>query len=114
MTVLNVIELTKTAPFMKWIVAGCLIGVILFFIIGISCAGKGVIHDKIAGWCFVATVVSLFAAIVCGAISDNVVVPTGEYQYEITIDDETSFSEVIEKYNIIEQRGDIFVVEEKE
>lgn len=114
MTVLNAIELTKTAPFMKWIGAGCLIGVIIFFIIGCDSAGKGKHGDTITTCCLALLIVSFFGVVICAASSDKITVPTGEYQYEITIDDETSFSEVIEKYNIIEQRGDIFVVEEKE
>jgi hypothetical protein len=61
-------------------------------------------------------VASFITAIVCGAISDDdqFRVPTGEYQYEILIDDTVTFNEVNEKYNIIEQRGEIFLVEEKD
>lgn len=35
-------------------------------------------------------------------------------QYEVTIDESVSLTEFYKHYNIIEQRGDIFVVEEKE
>ena len=35
-------------------------------------------------------------------------------QYEVTVDDSVSLTDFYEHYNIIEQRGDIFVVEEKE
>lgn len=35
-------------------------------------------------------------------------------QYEVTADDSVSLTDFYEHYNIIEQRGDIFVVEEKE
>ena len=35
------------------------------------------------------------------------------YQYEVTIDDSISFHEIYDKYDIIEQRGDIFILQEK-
>lgn len=38
---------------------------------------------------------------------------TGEIRYEVTIDDTVSMTEFNKKYEIIEQRGDIFVVKEK-
>lgn len=39
--------------------------------------------------------------------------PTGRYQYEVTIDDSVPFNEVMERYNIVSQRGEIYVLEEK-
>ena len=38
----------------------------------------------------------------------------GRTQYECTIDDSVSFAEVYEKYKVIEQRGEIWVLEDKE
>lgn len=38
---------------------------------------------------------------------------TGELQYELTIDDTVSMTEFNKKYEIVEQRGDIFVVKER-
>lgn len=35
-------------------------------------------------------------------------------QYEVILDDSVSMNEFCEHYNVVEQRGDIFVVEEKE
>lgn len=40
--------------------------------------------------------------------------PTGRYRYECTIDESVSMTEVYERYEIIEQRGDIWVLEDKE
>jgi hypothetical protein len=41
-------------------------------------------------------------------------VPSGKVQHEVIFDEGASFMDVIDKYDIIEQRGDIFVLEEKE
>lgn len=35
-------------------------------------------------------------------------------RYEVTFDEETSIVEVMKDYDIVEQRGDIFVLEDKE
>ena len=40
--------------------------------------------------------------------------PTGRYKYECLIDDSVSITELYEKYEVIEQRGDIWVLEDKE
>lgn len=39
---------------------------------------------------------------------------TETYRYEAIFDEETSIVEVMKDYNIVEQRGDIFVLEDKE
>lgn len=113
-TILNIIELTKPDPIIRWIVVGCLISVAVFFITGLCCAGRGNIGNKISSWCIFVVIISFFGAVICSSISDNFTVPNGEYQYEILIDDSATFSEINEKYDIIEQRGEIFVVKEKE
>ena len=39
---------------------------------------------------------------------------SGRYKYECTIDKSVSMTEVYEKYKVVEQRGDIWVLEDKE
>jgi hypothetical protein len=39
--------------------------------------------------------------------------PTGEYQYEVIIEEKVNLHEFYDHYDIIEQRGEIFVVQEK-
>ena len=38
---------------------------------------------------------------------------TGRYRYEATIDDSVSFLDLQERYNVIEQNGRIWVLEDK-
>lgn len=115
MTVINTIELTKTAPGMNIALA---IGIALFailmtigFLLVSSLNHK---REMIGMWCVSIALVLCLFLIIMGLIKDNVTIPTGKYQYEITIDDAVSFNEVIEQYDIIERRGEIFVVEERE
>lgn len=40
-------------------------------------------------------------------------VPTGRYRYECTIDDDASFVDIAEKYVVVEQHGDLWILEDK-
>lgn len=39
--------------------------------------------------------------------------PTGEYQYECTIEESVSMTDFYERYDVIEQRGKIYRIKEK-
>ena len=39
---------------------------------------------------------------------------TGRYKYEATIDEDVPFIEVYEKYDVVKQKGDIWVLKDKE
>lgn len=58
-------------------------------------------------------VLGLFISIPVGAIFAHPSVTETHIHYEVTIDDSVSITEFVERYNIIEQRGSIFVIEEK-
>ena len=40
-------------------------------------------------------------------------VPTGEYRYEVIIEEEFNLHEFYDYYDVVDQRGEIFVVEER-
>lgn len=111
MTVINVIELTKTAPVVDVVFIVCLFLAAISFI-GVI-ATPPLKNENIGIVFCVIMLLSLIGVFVCGALFDRCTVPNGKYQYEILIDDNVTFNEVTEKYNIIDQRGEIFVVEEK-
>ena len=55
------------------------------------------------------------AGVVFALINDNYKCePTGRYRYEVTIDDSVSITELYDRYNVVEQRGDIWILEDKE
>ena len=39
---------------------------------------------------------------------------TGRYKYEATIDKDVPFTEVYKKYDVVKQKGDIWVLRDKE
>lgn len=111
MTVLNTIELTKTADGVA--VAGliCMVIFILSIVIGIATSNT---IPPLSAFCVFMFIASSVGIIICANIDDELVVPNDKYQYEVIIDDSVTFNELTEKYSIIEQRGEIFVLEEKE
>lgn len=111
MTVLNTIELTKTAPVMNTIFLSSVVLVVLSFI---GIINTPINKEKLGIACVTVLFIALISTIVCGAIKDNFTVPSGEVHYEVLINDDASFVEVLKKYDIIEQRGEIFVLKEKE
>lgn len=46
-------------------------------------------------------------------LKDINTVQTGKYEYTVIIDDSVSFTEFTDRYTIIEQNGDVFVIKEK-
>lgn len=86
---------------------------ILGFILG--CSPLGSIRDKISTVCMW---IALIGAIGCAvwALLNKVIpgAPTGRYKYEVKISDTTTFKEITDNYKIIDNRGQICVLEDKD
>lgn len=86
---------------------------VLGFILG--CAPLGSIIDKISTACMW---IAIIGAISCGvwALLNAAIpgAPTGRYKYEVKISDTTTFKEVTDNYKIIDNRGQIWVLEDKD
>lgn len=105
--VLNVIERTRLSD---WIIIGillCMFAMAVFFIELLT--GNTTKITTICGIGFVCTLVLIFVFLWIG----RTFFPNRITQYECTIDKNVSFVELYEKYDVIEQRGDIWVLEEK-
>lgn len=105
-TVLNVIEKTRLSD---WAIIGvvlCLFALIVFFIE--FSTGKTIKKIDICGAGICCTLVLAFIIFFVGLFTSNPI-----SRYECTIDSNVSFVELYDKYNVIEQRGDIWVLEEK-
>ena len=46
--------------------------------------------------------------------SVNATKPTGKYEYEVLLSEDVSFTELYKKYEVVEQRGKIWVLKDKE
>lgn len=64
-------------------------------------------------WVIVTAIITcVIGAIILCFSSDET--GTGRYKYEVLLSDEIDFKEIYEKYDIKEQRGEIWVLEDKE
>ena len=107
-TILNTIVIDECA---KWAsIAALALGIIClctFLLMLISSGGADTI-------CFgVTSVIALVGVLVVFLGSQSHWRTNGRNQYECIIDDSVSINEVYENYNVIERRGDIWVLEDK-
>ena len=47
-------------------------------------------------------------------IQDKFEAPTGQYEYQILIDDNEDFKKIYDKYEIIDAKGEIYIIRDKE
>lgn len=113
MQILNEIILTELP---QWVEVITTIGLIMF-IAGGAVAVVSILGDSEIGMgCgLIAAFIGAILGVV-GMISEEKVepVPTGITQYEVLIDESVNFQEVYDKYEVIERRGDIWVLQDKE
>ena len=103
-TILNKIAVTGVP---SWV----LISAAAILIIGLIVFAISIIAEWPTWTAIVSTIIVLLIWFICGIL--NITIKTGEYQYECIIDDSVPYNEVVENYKIIEQRGDIWVLEDK-
>ena len=117
-TILNEIEVVQvvndafnyTAAFIALIITVLICAVAGFFIGRLDCEEVG---GALMG-VLIGLVLSIFTGALFGIILGYPPVTETTMRYEVTIDDSVSLTEFYEHYNVIEQRGEIFVVEEKQ
>lgn len=65
---------------------------------------------SISGTCLVVIGIVLLWCLVLGKFDRD----TGRVRYEVLINDAAAFTDIMDNYDIIEQRGEIWVLEDKE
>ena len=103
-TVLNKIAATGVPSWMM--VSAIIISIIGFIVFAIAIIAKWPAWKAI-----IPIIIVLLNWFICGIF--NISFKTGEYRYECIIDDSVPYNKVIDNYKIIEQRGDIWVLEDK-
>lgn len=88
-------------------ILSCIIGVVL----GVCCADDefGPISGVLLG-----CVTGLLLGAFVGAASSTPIVQKTEIQYKVTLSDEVSLNDFLERYEILEQEGKIYTIVEKE
>lgn len=105
--VLNITEITQPPSWFVGVFVIILLVIAVSFVVCLK-ANNDVI-GTIFGGITVFGIISLFGILFMTSVES-----TGRYRYEVTIDPSVTFSEIYEKYDVIEQRGEIWVLEEKE
>ena len=117
-TILNEIEVVQvvndtfndTAGVIALIFTVLICAIVGFFIGRIDCSEfEGTMIGALVGVVFGLLIMALF-----GTIFSYPPETETTMQYEVILDDSVSMNEFCEHYNVVKQRGDIFVVEEKE
>lgn len=78
----------------------------ILFVIGLVGSFKW--SGIIGGILFLITIITI------GTVNVEKSKNTGRYKYEVTIDDDVPFTEIYKKYDVVEQKGDIWVLKDKE
>lgn len=105
-TVLNSTEIMQNPD---WLVR--LVGVLLvLFLVSLTLA-LSVDSEPFDGICAVISVICLIGLFAIGIIDTEE--STGRYEYEVIMSEDVPLQEVYERYEIKEQRGDIWVLEDK-
>lgn len=88
-------------------------GILIFggLICAIVCACLTSLHNTfVIGVIF--GVVAFFSGFIVAATNESK--PTGRYKYECTIDESVPFKDVLENYDVIKQKGKLWILKDKE
>ena len=108
MTVLNTVEIMDINPWVHYLIgAGLVVGVI-----GIIMMSRSPLYATLPMWVTISGIAFMLVALIGIAVFPKV--PTGKFQIEATFTDDFPFTSVMKEYEVIEQRGDIFLLEPKE
>lgn len=106
MTILNQTEVMVSIIPGKFV----FIGLALSFI----CTIMANVSEKRQDFYTIAAVIFFIASITTVFIGATFKNPSGRYRYECLIDDTVPYTEIYDKYDVVEQRGSIWVLEDKE
>lgn len=109
-TILNQVEILQWRPHA---IFACIMCFILLCVFAITVAvgacidrGKLICVFGILGF-------ALFMIILLSIVNSQPSIPTGRYEYTVIIDDSVSFTDLYEKYNIVEQNGQLWTLRDK-
>lgn len=110
--ILNKVAITEMPV---WVEKSLTFGIvtILVTIIGmliISYMTEWYIGDNI---CMIGVICLLAFTVGIVVVGDRNQVQTGKYRYEVILSEDVSITDIYEKYEVVEQRGEIWVLEDK-
>lgn len=110
MQILNQIPIMESILSERANLALCITVVVLFVIFLLFAS-----NDTKASNCLEILCTFLFFLCLAGLLAGNCKKKTtGRCQYECLIDDETPYADICDKYDVVDRRGEIWVLEDKE
>lgn len=107
-TILNTIEVAITGHIALGLIAGGFVGCVLFGLLLIfSSDNDNLFFTWLSGICCLISACCMVAGVVSSPKFHH-------YEYEVLIDEEVNLVDFYEKYDIIEKKGEIYVIKEKE
>lgn len=107
-------QILNQEPIMEMVQYGQILLFIFGFIAVVSfvtamASNCSALTGPIAAMLCIASMIAIFITYVKAPVVD-----TGRNRYEVILDDSVSANEIYEKYKVIERRGEIWVIEDKE
>lgn len=109
-TILNTIPVTGLP---MWLIIVCVIACVAFVVFDAMIITDIVVFKRKTRKILIVifTILAITAPTLFGYL--NNVYETGHYYYECVIEDTASFNEIMDTYEIIDQRGDIWVLKDR-
>ena len=107
-TILNTISVTGLPI---WLIIGCIIDCIAFVVFDAMIVADVIVFKRKTRKILIVifTILAITAPTLFGHL--NSIYETGHYYYECVIEDTASFNEIMNTYEVVDQRGDIWVFE---
>ena len=86
------------------------IAIVFLVAMVLSIIGVSVVKKSLRVIMIIITIICFWVSIYCGTNAK----PTGKYEYKVTIDDNISFNDFHNKYEIINIEGKIYTIKERE
>ena len=105
---IDILNKTAIMEYADWairVICSCIAIAVIFIFVGVAIKSIGTL---------LLSLVFMVLTLIMLLIGGLNMMETGLYTYEVIIDESVDFLDVYEKYNVIERRGDIWVIEDKE
>lgn len=112
---IEILNQTEITTKLEWIsIAGIISFILMFVFIVLTVITVAQCDNNLWVVMYLLAFFSLFISVYFIALDKKTNVPTGKYEYQVTINNSVSMTEFYEKYEIVEVEGKIYTIREKE
>lgn len=111
--ILNSEPIMKIPNWLAIVLIISFISLIIFIVIILIMSSKEIGSIETRLIIFYGLLVSVVSIMLCALACKKFKYPSGRYRYEVYMSKAVSISEIYDRYDVIEQRGEIWVIEDK-